>query len=60
MVANGPTRAKTERIDIIIHWRRDASTGPFRWPVRVRTSLADIELRQQAAMNELLHNESTE
>ena len=60
MVPHGPTIAKTERIDIIIHGRRDASTGPFQWPVRVRTSLADIELRQQAAMNELLNHESTE
>jgi hypothetical protein len=50
MVAREPAIAKTKRIYIIIHWRRHASRLPQR-PVRVRTTLADIELRQQAAMN---------
>lgn len=42
--------SQTERINITIHWRA-ASAGLLNLPVRVRTSLADIKLRQRAAMN---------
>jgi hypothetical protein len=40
-----------DHIKIIMHWRRSIAPWVPQWPVSVRTSLADIELRQKAAMN---------
>jgi len=40
-----------EPIDITMHWRRSIARWVTQRPVSVRTSLADIELRQKAAMN---------
>jgi hypothetical protein len=40
-----------EHIEITMYWRRSIAPWVPQWPVSVRTSLADIELRQKAAMN---------
>jgi hypothetical protein len=40
-----------EHINIRMYWRRSIAPWVPQWPVSVRTSLADIELRQKAAMN---------
>lgn len=40
-----------DHINIKMHWRRSVSPRIPQWPVSVRTSLADIERRQKAAMN---------
>jgi hypothetical protein len=40
-----------EQIKITIEWRRGVSTWLRQCPIIVRTSLADIELRERAAMN---------
>jgi hypothetical protein len=40
-----------ETINITMHWRRSIAPRVPQWPVSVRTSLADIELRQKAGMN---------
>jgi hypothetical protein len=40
-----------QRIDITIHWRRGSARRLRQWPIRMRTSLDDIELRKIAALN---------
>jgi hypothetical protein len=43
--------AVDQRITIQAHWRRGVSRWFPQWPVSVRTSLRDIELRQRGAAN---------
>jgi hypothetical protein len=51
IVLDRANRRPDEHIRITVEWRRGISTWQRQWPVRVRTSIADIELREGAAMN---------
>lgn len=51
IVQDRANRREDEQIKITVNWRRGVSTWLRQWPVTARTSVADIELRERAAMN---------